>query len=58
MEQYIAIGGTRCPFCNSDQIEGDSFDAEGGQVWQRVRCLDCGESWHDVYTLVRVEPLE
>jgi hypothetical protein len=52
---YLAAGGVHCPFCHSAQIEGDSFEAEAGTVWQDVRCLDCGEEWQDLYTLTGIE---
>lgn len=55
MEQYIAIGGTRCPYCESKNISAGIFDE--GNV-QEVECEDCGERWKDVYTLVRVEAFE
>ena len=55
VKEYVEKGGTRCPFCSSDQIEGSSFDCEGAQVWQKVSCLSCREEWTDVYELERVE---
>ena len=53
---YLNEGGSRCPFCNSDQIEGaGSFEYESGSIWQYVRCLACDREWTDVYTLTDVE---
>ena len=42
-----------CPFCECDDIQGDSFDVEGNHVYQRMFCLGCEESWDDEYRLVR-----
>jgi formate dehydrogenase maturation protein FdhE len=44
-----------CPFCGSENIEGDFFEGGGEQVWQRVSCLDCENRWTDVYQHVEQE---
>jgi hypothetical protein len=43
--------GDSCPFCHGENIEGDRFEAEAGEVYQRVECADCGKVWHDIYKL-------
>lgn len=49
--------GAACPYCGSDQIEGESFDAEGAETWQTVRCLECDREWVEVYALQHaIEP--
>ena len=55
--EYIDNGGSRCPFCGGDRVEGDyySFGYEGATVWQKVECEDCGEEWQDIYTLTTIE---
>ena len=58
IDRYLACGGLRCPFCNSDQIEGDEWDADSGSATQEVGCKDCGESWLDVYKLMSIERKE
>ena len=57
-EAYVQHSGGGCPACRSGQMEGDSFDAEAAQVWQRIRCLACGASWTDIYRLQGYEDLE
>jgi hypothetical protein len=57
-DAYVQHLGGCCPACRSGQIEGDSFDYEAAQVWQRLRCLACGASWTDVYRLQGYEDLE
>ncbi len=58
VQAYLQAGGGQCLFCGHDQIEGDSFDYEGSEVSQRVRCLKCGRSWYNVHVLRRVEVVE
>jgi len=57
-EQYMATAGVRCPYCESDQVVGDSFDVEVGEVRQDVSCNNCEETWVAIYSLVRVEEIE
>ena len=55
IDRYLQVGGLRCPFCDSDQIEGNEWNADSGSATQEVECNDCGESWLDVYKLVSIE---
>jgi len=55
LEKYLKDADTICPFCESDQTEGDEIDQEANQVWQKIGCNNCGEEWTDVYILKRVE---
>lgn len=55
-EEYVALKGVRCPFCGSCGIEGDSFDFDGAEASQKIRCLDCDNTWTDVYKLVGFHP--
>lgn len=50
-QNYLKNRGSSCPFCGSDQIQGDSVEVHDGRVYQSVQCLKCGEGWHDGYTL-------
>ena len=52
--QYLSNNGAMCPFCQSDDIEGDTLQSDG-DVWQNVRCLDCGRVWQDIYTLTAID---
>ena len=58
-KSYLANSGA-CPVCKSRDIEGDSHDYEGDQVWMTVRCLNpgCGKEWRDVYTLALIEDVD
>ena len=50
-KEYAKHGG-KCPFCGSENIEGqceDGIDDSG--YWQQVICLDCLKRWNDIYTL-------
>jgi transposase-like protein len=50
-KQYVERGGAFCPYCESSDIEGGKFDAEGDQVFLYVECHTCGRTWTDFYTL-------
>ena len=32
----------RCPKCKSEDLEFDSIEPEGDQIFQRVSCKNCG----------------
>lgn len=55
IEQYVALGGIRCPFCGSQDIVGGPFEADAGGATQEVDCSRCDKSWLDVYTLTKYE---
>jgi transposase-like protein len=46
---------SRCPFCHSPDIEGQSVEVDGSHANQRVSCVSCGRHWYDNYTLTSVE---
>lgn len=41
----------RCPYCGSDQIEGQPVTIEPLTARQTMRCLQCSASWQDHYRL-------
>lgn len=49
-----SISGCSCPNCGSDNISGDSWDANGGFAFQEVSCNDCGYDWQDFYQLIGI----
>ena len=52
VKAYCQGGGIICPFCESDNIEGQSAaEVNEGLTTQEVRCLDCGQEWEDVSVL-------
>ena len=52
---YMNNNGSICPFCDSHNIEGGPFEADGTTVWQNVICNNCGAEWTDIYRLTNVE---
>ena len=40
-----------CPFCDSDDIEGDGIEIEAFNAYQDIHCLKCVKSWTDYYVL-------
>lgn len=57
-EEYVAKGGTHCPFCGSDFISGMGVDIHAGSATQEITCLDCGANWTDVYKLTHFEVIK
>ena len=55
-DQYVATGGTKCPFCGSEDIEGTSIDVDAGIASQEMSCNECDEGWTDEYTLTGFRP--
>jgi hypothetical protein len=51
-KNYIEHDGYICPFCGSTAITAyDAFEAPS----QKIECIDCGETWRDIYKLVDIE---
>ena len=57
-QHYLWIGGVRCPYCESEAIQGESVEINVGEAAQEVNCNACGGQWFDIYALVRVEDVE
>lgn len=47
-----------CPFCGSDDITADQFEAEDRSAWRTVECNDCGKEWREVFVLELIEDNE
>jgi C4-type Zn-finger protein len=50
-QDYLNENGTKCPYCQSTQLNGEQFDVNAGIATQNVECMSCGEYWKDVYRL-------
>ena len=57
-ELYVLHDGTKCPYCESNEIEGSSMDVDGNTAWQKITCLGCDKEWNDIYTLTNLVELE
>ena len=55
IDRYLANTGEHCPFCDSENLDWNTRDAEGDNVWQDVQCYDCNRSWRDYYKLYDIE---
>jgi transcription elongation factor Elf1 len=53
-QRYLDSRGSRCPFCESDNITAASNEADADYITQEVACDDCGEEWMDLFTLADV----
>lgn len=56
-DEYAENHGAFCPVCQSNDIEGESFEVDAHSAWQRVRCLSCDAQWNDVYKLTGYDNL-
>lgn len=55
-EEYVGQEGAACPHCRSTNIEGTArIDMLGDEATQEVVCLDCDETWTDIYKLIGYE---
>ena len=54
-DKYVENGGVRCPYCNSEDIEGGFVETGEGRAWQKIKCNNCDYSWRDIYKLVAAE---
>ncbi len=50
-KEYLQNGGGFCPYCRSDEIEGDDMEFDRGCMEQRIRCHECSKRWWDHYSL-------
>jgi len=57
-DKYLKSGGSACPFCESNCIEGDGMDVDGPTGTSNCRCGKCGEEWIDTYELSNIEQTE
>ncbi len=50
---YLEFNGRFCPYCGSDNFEGDSI-CDGvleGTLSRNMFCHDCKDRWHETYEL-------
>lgn len=52
--KYLAALNS-CPFCGSEDVEGDFVETDSSEAWQPVTCNNCGKGWNDLYKLVGFE---
>jgi transposase-like protein len=53
-ENYVKTGGVKCPYCDSYDIEGGSFECDASYVTQEVACNNCERHWTDEYTMTAI----
>lgn len=49
--KYVRLGGTHCPFCDSEEITGNEINIDAGTATQEISCSNCDKEWNDLYTL-------
>lgn len=53
-ESYIKARGLKCPFCQSESIEGGFIEIQDGRAFQEMGCIECEGKWQDHYQLMDV----
>ena len=51
VSDYVKVGGNKCPHCQSHDIQAESPDFDGSQIYCDVVCNSCNATWTDVYRL-------
>ena len=57
-KKYMERGGNICPYCSSEDIDGERIEADGNIAWTQVNCNNCGSIWRDLYNLIGVEEVQ
>lgn len=55
-EEYIKLGGSKCPKCQSEDTEASDLEMDGDGAWSKVVCNACGFEYTDHYRLVGWAP--
>jgi len=57
--EYLANGGSACPYCGSEEIQGifRSYSSEG-LLFFKCECFTCLHEWEEQYTLTNITPHE
>jgi hypothetical protein len=53
VKDYLAHGGTRCPFCHTRDIQDGDLDRSytKAETYQHMSCNQCQRGWVEIYTL-------
>jgi hypothetical protein len=51
-EEFARHGGMKCPFCGSEDIEGDPPSADGPMATSDGRCNTCESAWKSKWRVV------
>lgn len=57
-KKYMDSDGTKCPYCDSENITADPIQADAGCASGDVHCKSCGKSWKDYYDLAGMGEVE
>jgi TusA-related sulfurtransferase len=56
-QEYLAVKGTKCPYCSSRNIESLDQNSDGNEIWIKIECLDCKKTWVELYKLTGIVPV-
>jgi transposase-like protein len=49
--EYVKHRGSKCPFCQTENIEGGDIDFDSAMMSQKMSCHYCEQEWVDLYSL-------
>lgn len=56
--EYLSSGGSKCPWCGSEELGATGqIEIDGHVGHQPVRCYTCEKEWDDEWKLVGYESL-
>lgn len=53
-QKYKDHAGNSCPFCDSPNITGNSFNADDMIAWRYVDCKKCQRSWKEEFNMTNI----
>lgn len=56
-QKYENMRGNRCPLCHGSHITAHPFNADDLTAWRDVECLECEETWREMFTMTNIEIL-
>ena len=51
---YVDSGGSRCPYCFSQDVTAGRHDADNDYVAFEITCETCGRIWSDIHKLADI----
>ena len=55
-KRYLERHGEGCPHCGPKaDIDGGPLTVDSGECSQLITCMECAESWYDIYKLTGIE---
>ena len=56
LEEYKALNGNVCPFCESDNIKCYNVEHDQEVIYRDHECWTCGRGWTEYFTVTEIAP--